>query len=141
MNNKDRSIEEIKNDIKIVSSNKLSVSQSKMLFIGFVYEIILNKNIFPKNSNLKKFINDELKEYLNRDIGFKDYLFASRTLLAARIQKELYYSLDYKKMIELAELIDNKLLISEEKKYNNKNIKNSEKAIEEWRNYFKNKGK
>lgn len=142
MNN--RSVEDIKNDIKIISTNKLSVSQSKLLLMGTIYEILSNKNIFPKKCDLKKFVNNRLSHYFKDNIVFKDYVFNSRTLLASRVQKEIYLNFDYQNLIELVGLINDELLIIKgDKDINKKNINKSstEKAISEWRNYFKNKGK
>lgn len=141
-----REIVEIRNDIRIISSNKLNVSQSKLLLMGALYEIILNKEIFPKKSDLKFFLNEHMNRCLKINIEYKEYLFASRRLLAARVQKEVY-KLDYNSIINLLELLDLKLLqlisYNTDNNQNTKNIKVKEKddAIDEWRNYFINKGK
>lgn len=136
-----RTIEEIKNDIKIISSNKLNISQSKLLLMGFIYEIISDKDIFPKNSDLKEFINKDMRECTNMNMHFREYLFASRTLLASRVQKEVY-KLDYNNIINLLDLINKKLSESGESETNSaKSLKGADKAIGEWRDYFASKEK
>ena len=137
MSREKRTVEEIKNDIRIVSSNKLNISQSKLIFMGFLYEIILSKEIFPKNSDLKEFVNNDLKKYLN----IKDYIFKSRSLLAAKIQRKIY-ELDYNDIIILLDSINSILLnLGETKTNSTKNLSGTDKAIEEWRKYFTNKEK
>lgn len=143
MNIEKRAIDEIKNDIKIISTNKLSVSQSKLLLIGALYEIILNREIFPKNIDLKNFVNIDMNRCLSVSKEYKDYLFTSRTLLAARVQKEIY-ELDYNDIVSLLIFIENKLSdLAPNNSTNLKNLKKIEKdkAIDEWRDYFVNKGK
>lgn len=51
------------------------VSRYKLL--GIVVELILSKEIFKKNIDLKKFLKDVL------EIELKDYVLKSRTLIAA----------------------------------------------------------
>lgn len=94
-----RELCDIKNDVKIILSNKLSISQSKLLFMGITYEIILRKDLFPKNSNLKLFINNVyFKQFKNKET-FRDYLFASRTILGARLLRKIKNELDYDNII------------------------------------------
>ena len=45
MNKKNRNLCDIKYDLKSILTNKFSISQSKLLFMGIICEIILNKNI------------------------------------------------------------------------------------------------
>ncbi|HEM5120260.1 TPA: hypothetical protein U1629_001185 [Streptococcus suis] len=51
--------------------------------IGIVSELILSKVIFQKNDEIRKFI----KEVFNLEL--KDYLYKSRTLLVARLTREI----------------------------------------------------
>ena len=134
-------IEEIRGNIDIVSSNKLNVFQSRLMFMGFIYEIILSRDIFPKNSDLKEFINQDMPKYLNLPISFKDYVFLSRPLLASRVLNKIH-ELDYKDIINFIDIINEKYLkINDVKKTSSKTLKTTDTAIDEWRNYFINKDK
>lgn len=56
----------------------------KYKFIGIVTELILSFEIFKRNEEVSIF----LKEILN--IEFKDYVYKSRTNMAARTAREIY---------------------------------------------------
>ena len=139
MNNIHRELNDIKYDLKIIMSNKLSIFQSKLLFMGIIYEIILSKELFSKNSQLKEFVNGHLVKYLNKGNEFKDYLFKTRTILAATIQKQIYNELDYNNILDVVEELY-KILpdrLYEQNKRGNK--KNSNYVVSEWLNFLKDK--
>lgn len=141
MNKENRNLNDIKYDLKIIMGNKLSIYQSKLLFMGIMYEIILNKELFPRNSQLDTFINEHLLKYLKRKSKFKGYLFKSRTILAATIQREIYNNLDYNDIINLVDEIY-KILPDDMEFKNKKTIKNyNECALNEWLNVLRNKEK
>ena len=141
MSSEKRELKDIKYDLKIIMSNKLSISQSKLLLMGIIYEIILNKELFPRNSQLKEFINEHLINYLNKEVGFKDYLFKTRTVLAAMIQKEIYINLSYNDVMNLVEEIYKILPDSIESKNKKESRKDTNKAISEWLNFLNEKDK
>lgn len=138
MNYEERTLNQIKDDIKIITTNKLSTSQSKLLFMGITYEIILRKDLFPKNSDLKAFINKIFMKYFHDKINFRDYLYFSRTLLASRIQKEIQIRLEYNQIIDIVHEIYNILPGDDSKKIvSSKNISNIE--MEDWMNFIREK--
>ena len=132
MYKKNRDLYNIKDDLKSILTNKFSISQSKLLFMGIICEIILNKNIFPKNSMLKEFINNNLLKYLKKQEKYRDYLFKSRTLLIATLQKQIYDNLDYEDILLLVNYLC-KILPDDCDKNNKKtNKNNSKKDIIDW---------
>ncbi|HBE9816198.1 hypothetical protein ACEI86_10580 [Clostridioides difficile] len=133
-----RTLDDIKNDIKVIKGNKLSVSQSKLLFIGIMFEIILSKDIFSNNSILKEFVNIKLLKYMKMKEPFREYLFSSRTLLIARIQKEIYTNLNYQDILEIVDFLQEIIVKSETKEDNKKRNKKNPKdnsRINEWMNF------
>lgn len=142
MSRKQRSLEEINSDLKLIISNKLSIHQSKLLFMGIIYEIILNKELFPKNSDLKEFINKKILKYLNRNEGYKDYVFKTRVGILSKIQKEIYDNLDYDSILEIVNELYSMFPQNPEDKFKKNNKKNiTETAIDEWINFLKNRDK
>lgn len=139
MNNMHRELNDIKNDLKIIMSNKLSVSQSKLLFMGIIYEIILSKELFPKNSQLEEFINGHLIKYLKKKTKFKVYLFKTRTILGATIQKHIYNNLDYNDIIDVVEEVYKILPDTLDEQIKKGNKKNSNEIISEWLNFLQDK--
>lgn len=128
----ERLLEDIKNDMKIVISNKLNMSQSKLLFMGLIYEIILNKYLFPKNNNLKVFINKVIIKYLDIDEPFRDYLYDSRTLLASRVQRAIFEGAEYSKIIQMVKEIHHVLPGDEVKNYKSKKSSNINEEVINW---------
>lgn len=132
-----RSLKEIKEDIKIISGNKLSMSQSKLLFMALSFEMILRKDLFPKKSNLKVFIENVYEKCFDNGNFFKDYLYSSRTILAARLEKKIQTELAYQDILKIVgELY--KILPSDEIKIKNKK-NNTSLEIVEWMNFIENK--
>lgn len=139
MDNEKRSLKHIKDDIKVITTNKLSTSQSKLLFMGIIYEIILRKDLFPRNSDLKSFIDNIFMRYFIGKQPLRDYLYLSRTILGARIQKEILSDLEYNQIIEIVYEIYGVLPVEElNRSLNPKNINNTE--LGEWMNFIRNKG-
>lgn len=58
----------------------------KYKLIGIVTELIYSKKIFKRNKDIKTFVNDIF------DIELKDYILKSRTMIVAKISKEIVYS-------------------------------------------------
>ncbi|WP_270621873.1 hypothetical protein [Weissella viridescens] len=78
--------------VHFILSNKVKVNIAPAMFAGIVYEIILNKQIIPKNADLPSFINENFiytfnKTNENNIDYFKEYVFKSRTAVAARISR------------------------------------------------------
>ncbi len=139
MNYEERNVEDIRNDFKIVISNKLSISQSRLLFMGIIYELILRKDIFPRNDDLKGFNNIFVKKFNNKT-PFKEYLYNSRTLLASRLQKNIISELNYTQIIEVVNEILTVLPDYKEKQEKvKKTKKNNDTYVSDWINLIKNK--
>ncbi|WP_313757088.1 hypothetical protein [Tissierella sp.] len=140
MNYEERNVEDIRNDFKIVISNKLSISQSRLLFMGIIYELILRKDIFPRNDDLKGFINNIFVKKFNNKTPFKEYLYNSRTLLASRLQKNIISELNYTQIIEVVNEILTVLPDYKEKQEKvKKTKKNNDTYVSDWINLIKNK--
>ena len=107
MNKKNRELKDIKKDLEFLTSNKFSLMQSKLLFMGITYEIILSKDFFPRNENLKPFIEEVYVPKFADKKTFKDYLYDSRTLLSSRVQRKIFSDLSYADIIEITnDIID-----------------------------------
>lgn len=135
MDNK-RPLTNIKNDIKVITGNKLSASQSKLLFMGIIYELILRKDLFPKKINLEKFVNKLLVVNFKDKKPFKEYLYSSRTLLGGRILKKIQTDIEYGQIIKIVHELY-RILPDEDSSKNEakKNIKMTEE-IAEWMDYI-----
>ena len=104
---KNREIKDIINDLLFIISNKLSLMQSKLLFMGITYEIVLRKDLFPRNKDLKDFIEEVYIKRFSNKKTFKDYLYRSRTLLSSSLLRKIYLELDYSEVTEIInELIE-----------------------------------
>lgn len=55
----------------------------KYKVIGIVSELLLSKQVFPRNIDIKVFLKDIF------ELELKEYLFRSRTLLIARVTREI----------------------------------------------------
>lgn len=140
MNNEKRELYDIKNDLKMIKSNKLSISQSKFLFMGIIYEILFNKDLFPKNKDLKDFVNNQLLILFNQNEPYKDYIFKTRTTLASKIQRYIYLNLEYNSMIDIVNELD-KILFSDMNPIEGSKakIKDANNDLDEWMNFFNKK--
>lgn len=68
--------------------------------IGLSTLILFSKELFPKNTDIEPFI----KEVFN--LSFKGYLYKSRTLLVARVNKYIYINLTEKEVKEKIDQIN-----------------------------------
>ncbi|MEK4181356.1 hypothetical protein NSQ61_17965 [Aeribacillus sp. FSL K6-1121] len=133
---KNRELSTIKNDLKIITSNKLNSSQSKLLLIGIIFEIIQRRDLFPKNSDLKMFVNQVFVAPMSIK-PFKDYLFLSRTLLGSRIGKIILFDFEYKNVIKTVETLRNLLPGKEDKEKNISSSKWNDDGMNEWINFIR----
>lgn len=118
-------------------SDKLSVEQSITFFAGLSFELILDKNIFPKNSDLETFVTEVYLTSHNSTSGivFKPYLYKSRTLLGARLTRVILDNFDYTTMKHISYEIERILLamFPELKKSSGSKTKNTfNKNITDW---------
>ena len=129
-----RSLIELKNDFTIIKSNKLNTTQSKAMFIGLLYEMILRKDLFPKKDNLKKFVETVILIDMD-NIIIKDYLYKSRSLLAARIIKYILNDFDYIQILKIVNMIYS-LIPESEIKISKKNKGNLTDDVISWMKFI-----
>lgn len=103
MVNEDNYAERIIDELSILNSNKLSSNESTIYFSGMLYSIILNKNIFKKNSDLRDFIYYFFLQPFHME-QYKDYLYKSRTLLGSRVSRHILDNFNYSDTIMAAKL-------------------------------------
>jgi len=134
-----RELELIKNDLKIVTTNKLNSSQSKLLLIGIIFEILQRKDLFPRNSDLKNFVQQVFVEPIEGETPFRDYLFLSRTLLGSRVSKIILFKFEYSDVLNTVEKLS-KILPNQdiEHKHSSKS-KTSDDGMNEWINFIRGK--
>jgi hypothetical protein len=136
---KERSLQKIKKDLAIISSNKLSPSQSILLFMGLTFEILMRKDLFAKNIDLKEFVEKFYIEKTEKKEPFKDYLYVSRTLLASRLNKLIIKELNYTKILDICRDIQS-ILPSEQDTRKNKPSKSQDEDVTEWMNFLERNG-
>lgn len=86
----------------ILASKKYSFSEKQLFLAGSVSKTIYSTNLFPRNSDLNKYIRFFEKK-LNNGEEFKEYLYSSRTLLAARVVRLVFSEKDVKAQKEIME--------------------------------------
>lgn len=100
------STDKILKRLKVVTSNKIDADQSIIYFAGTIYSILLNREIFKRNSDLKNFIYNIFLKPLNYE-QYKDYVYKSRTLLGARLYRYILENVNYTLTLEISnELIN-----------------------------------
>lgn len=121
------------NELKISSDiifklNKNSLDKSD--FIGIICSILYSKDIFPKNKDIVPF----LKEVFS--VSYLEYVINSRTLIVARISKNIYKSKNEdisflkKKVIEYFSINEDNENIEKPGKSSKK--KNANEKLESW---------
>lgn len=134
----ERELADIIKDLQLISSNKLNTYQSKIFFIGITIDLLLNTKLFEKNIDLKPFIE---KHYINilddKSVEpFKEYLYACRTPLAARLSRLIYEKMDYSTILKSSSEILKELPQDITKKTTTK----KDDALDEWMGYLSDKG-
>ena len=80
-------------EIEIITKSLNKIKQTKNTELiteqlyGLYTYILLNRNMFKRNSDLKNFIEplfEKINVYYTKDIQFKDYVYKSRSLVIAR---------------------------------------------------------
>ena len=90
--------------------------------IGLNTLIMLSKDLFPNNEDIKNYTTDNFK------IDFKEYLFKSRTMLVARSNRYIYELNDEELKILYKYMINYLNNNTEEEKENNLQKNNKSKA-------------
>lgn len=86
--------------INILEENSFTIDEKRKYFIGVITYTILDKNLFSRNNQLKEYLKI-IEEFDGMDV-YKEYLYKSRTLLVARVGKDIRNSLSdnqFKKLI------------------------------------------
>lgn len=134
MQNRDLNL--IKNDLKIVSTNKLNSSQSKLLLIGIIFEMLQRKDLFPKNSDLKMFVQQVFIDPIEGLKPFKEYLFVSRTLLGSRVSKIILYNFEYSNVLNTVEKLS-EILPNQDSVNKNSSHTTNDDGMNEWINFIR----
>ena len=87
--------------LKVIMRKKLDADQSIIYFAGIVYSILLNRNIFTRNDDLKEFVYDIFLKPLGMP-QYKDYLYKSRTLLGSRLYRYIIENINYTLTIKIS---------------------------------------
>ena len=86
-------------ELSVINKNKFTLQQTKSLYLGLLYELLLNKEIFIRNKDLDDFLRDVFKK------KYKEYLFKARPYLASRLLKEVSKEYDPSKINASTKLI------------------------------------
>ncbi|OMF11156.1 hypothetical protein BK131_22255 [Paenibacillus amylolyticus] len=119
-------------ELSVINKNKFSLQQTQSLYLGILYELILNKEIFPRNKDLTSFIKEVFKT------EFNEYLFKARPYLASRLLKHVFEQYDSLMISASIKLVI--LYLQQEKTENNsdsrgkKSINNIEDDVVGWFN-------
>lgn len=79
-------------ELSMINKNKFTLEQTKSLYLGLLYQLILSKEVFKRNRDLEDFLLSVYKKKYN------DYLFNSRPYLASRVLKDISDEYDFLKM-------------------------------------------
>lgn len=84
----------------MLTSQKYTIKDKKIIFIGEVTQTIYNKSLFTRNKDLHAYIT-LFENSLSLNSPFKDYLYRSRTLLTSRVTRAIYNEQDSSIISEL----------------------------------------
>ena len=71
-----------------IQKGKVNAHESMLLIIGLSFDLIQNRSIFKRNSDLKPFLEEIYEKILHVE-PYRDYLYNSRTLLGSRVAKDV----------------------------------------------------
>lgn len=110
--------------------NKKNLESLKFIVPGILAYIIINKELYSKNSDLKSFT----KNYLNED--YKDYLFKSRTTLFARVVKDIIREkeddISLKKISNIQNFLFERTVQNSKQNTRNTKIPKSQDILKNW---------
>lgn len=105
-----RNPKQLINDLKFVTSSKVTIDQAPAFFAGLVYEIILNKTTVPLNRDLPRIIEEFILtparatpsvKNSNKTLPvFKEYIFKSRTAVAAKTSRMILEQFEFDAVLE-----------------------------------------
>lgn len=79
--------------ISLLMGKKFSFEEKKTFFVGIVIQTLYDTVRFKRNADLSTYL-EPFEKQLNNGEPFKDYLYKSRTTLAARIARLLFNNAD-----------------------------------------------
>lgn len=122
-----KSLEQVAKDLEFMLSNRLNIEQSKAFCLGIIFEILNRRDIFPKNIDLKEFVEDVFLEYKDdKEEPYRAYLYASRNLLASRICSTVLRNCTYTDIKNIQNKILDKYVVFEKEERKSKKSLNNE---------------
>jgi len=109
-------------EFKKMPKFKLSIPQTKSLFLGLIFKLVLDKDILDKKK-IYRFIEETLNK------TYKEYVFRGRPYLASRVLKDLEVELDYNDLLKISKKIVDFLSEDMEDSSNNKKNTNNNNVI------------
>lgn len=105
-------------DFSKINGNKYSKEESERLFIGLLFYMVNDRDIFKSNVDIKGFILEVFK------YDYKDYLYKARPALCSRLMNDIRKNKTYGEILQLNKAIIKYLkLNSDESTKNNKEKK------------------
>ncbi|QIW51736.1 hypothetical protein [Pseudolactococcus raffinolactis] len=113
-------IKDYRREFLNLNSSKFSKEKSVSIFIGTIFLLLTDKEIFKKNIDIRDFLKVILKK------EYKDYLFKSRPYLSARVLNDITKEMSYHEIINtamnIAEYLEQDIYIKQDT--SNKRLKN-----------------
>ena len=81
---------ERKNNSSVLKSSKFSSKEKKYLLMGVLIETIFDKSFFKLKKDLQPYVRGI--EVILEIPSYREYLYQSRTLLSARIIKDIFFN-------------------------------------------------
>ncbi|ONI38745.1 hypothetical protein AN639_05495 [Candidatus Epulonipiscium fishelsonii] len=92
----------LKNDMEMFN-NTSNVQNIKLIFVDILVELIHRKDLFPKSSNIKYFMNQILVPKRKNQSAIKYNFYSSRKRLIKQIENIILNELEYHDILEIAE--------------------------------------
>ncbi|ONI47828.1 hypothetical protein AN644_03785 [Candidatus Epulonipiscium fishelsonii] len=96
----------LKNDMEMFN-NTSNVQNIKLIFVDILVELIQRKDLFPKSSNIKYFMNQILVPKRKNQSAIKYNFYSSRKRLIKQIENIILNELEYPDILEIAEQLQN----------------------------------
>ncbi|MDK9857687.1 hypothetical protein [Staphylococcus equorum] len=111
------------NDFTKINGNKYSKEESEKMFLGLLFYMINDRDVFKLNEDIKDFIEMVFEH------KYKDYLYRSRPILASRLMNDIRKEKSYGEMLQINKKIvkyfENSFIELESKANNKKEVSNT----------------
>lgn len=111
------------NDFIKINGNKYSKEESEKMFLGLLFYMINDRDVFKLNEDIKDFIEMVFEH------KYKDYLYRSRPILASRLMNDIRKEKSYGEMLQINKKIvkyfENSFIELESKANNKKEVSNT----------------